>query len=52
METAQLPLFRLLGVAPQAKRHAPLEGGHIPNNLNDMIREALDWFDRHLGPVQ
>ena len=52
MDTLQLPLFQLLGVAPELKRHAPLEGGHIPTNLNDLIREALDWFDRYLGPVR
>ena len=38
--------------APEHKRHAPLQGGHIPDNLNDLLREALDWFDRYLGPVR
>ena len=52
METSQLPLFRLLGVPPEHKRHAPLQGGHIPDNLHDLLREALDWFDRYLGPVR
>ena len=52
METAQLPLFRMLGVPPEHKRHAPLQGGHIPDNLHDLLREALDWFDRYLGPVR
>ena len=53
METAQVPLCsRLLGVPPEHKRHAPLQGGHIPDNLNDVLREALDWFDRYLGPVR
>ena len=52
MATAQLPLFRLLGTAPEHKRHAQLQGGHIPDNLHDLLREALDWFDRYLGPVK
>ncbi len=52
METSQLPLFRVLGVPPEHKRHAPLQGGHIPDNLHDLLREALDWFDRYLGPVR
>ena len=52
MATAQLPLFNLLGVPPEHKRHAGLQGGHIPDNLNDILREALDWFDRYLGPVR
>ena len=30
METSQVPLFRLLGAPPDQKRHALLEGGHIP----------------------
>ena len=37
METSQLPLFRLLGVPPEHKRHAPLQGGHIPDNLHDLL---------------
>ena len=52
MATAQLPLFNLLGVPPEHKRHAALQGGHIPDNLHDILREALDWFDRYLGPVR
>ena len=51
VETAQVPLFRLLGVAPEHKRHALFDGGHAPGQLPDVIREILDWFDRYLGPV-
>ncbi len=49
--TAQLPLFRLLGAPEADKRHARLEGGHIPSDRNEIIRETLDWLDRYLGPV-
>ncbi len=51
VESAQKPLFRLLGVAPEHKRHALFDGGHAPSQLQDVIREILDWFDRYLGPV-
>jgi hypothetical protein len=33
------------------KHHAIFEGGHIPLLLHSMIKEILDWLDRHLGPV-
>ena len=51
LELSQLPLFRLLGAREADKRHARLEGGHIPSDRNEMIRETLDWLDRYLGPV-
>ena len=51
LESAQVPLFRLLGVAAEHKRHALFDGGHFPNQLHDVMREILDWFDRYLGHV-
>ncbi len=51
-ELAQRPLFELLGAPADMKRHARLEGGHIPRNRLEIIREVLDWLDLHLGPVQ
>jgi len=51
VESAQLPLFRLLGTPEDQKRHALFEGGHLPVHVNDVIREILDWFDRYLGTV-
>ncbi len=50
-ETAQRPFFRLLGVPEDQKRHARLEGGHIPRNRLELIEEVVGWLDRHLGPV-
>ena len=51
VETAQAPLFRLLGVPPEHKKHALFDGGHAPGQFPQVIREILDWFDRYLGPV-
>ncbi len=50
----QNPLFRALGTPSQDKRHIVLPGGHgvIFDRRTDVIREALDWFDRYLGPVR
>jgi predicted esterase len=50
-EVFQRPLFDLLGADPSNKRHARLEGGHLPSDPNEIIREVLDWLDRYLGPV-
>ncbi len=27
-------------------------GGHVPNDFRAFVREALDWFDKYLGPVK
>lgn len=51
VETSQKPLFKLLGTPVEHKRHVVFEGaGHVPPRI-DVIREALDWLDRYLGPV-
>ena len=51
LDTAQRPLFDLLGSAPGDKRHAVFETGHaLP--LSDVSRELLPFLDRHLGPVR
>ena len=47
----QLRLFRLLGAPDADKRHARLEGGHIPSDRREIMRETLDWLDQYLGPV-
>ena len=50
-ELSQRPMFELLGAPDDQKRHARVTGGHIPPNRVEIIREVLDWFDQHLGPV-
>jgi hypothetical protein len=44
-------MFELLGTPSADKRLALLQGGHIPDRAEDVIREVLDWLDRYLGPV-
>jgi pimeloyl-ACP methyl ester carboxylesterase len=48
--SAQQPLYDLLGVAPEHKRHVVFETGHaLP--LDAVSGEVLQWLDRYLGPV-
>jgi formylglycine-generating enzyme required for sulfatase activity/dienelactone hydrolase len=43
--------FELLGTPPRDKRHVMAIGGHfIPRER--VIRETLDWLDKHLGPAR
>ena len=50
VETAQRPLFDLLGTPAEHKRHRIFESGHaIP--VGDVAGEVLPWLDRYLGPV-
>jgi formylglycine-generating enzyme required for sulfatase activity/dienelactone hydrolase len=51
-ETAQVPLFRMLGTKPPDKQHVVLEGGHLPPRPQEVFKEILDWLDRYLGPVE
>ena len=51
-DQAQRPLLDLLGAPADQKRHARLQGGHIPTNRLDIVREVLDWLDLQFGPVQ
>lgn len=50
-ETAQQPLFELLGVQPEHKRHVALETGHAVPPA-DGAGVILPWLDRYLGPVR
>ena len=51
LELSQKPFFRLLGTPPAMKKHVLDEGGHfLPRPM--MVREALAWLDKYLGPVQ
>jgi len=40
--------LRLPGEAPCSPG---VDGGHIPSDRNEIIRETLDWLDRYLGAV-
>ena len=51
LETSVRPTYDLLGVAEPDKKLALTDAGHIPPRL-PVIRETLDWLDRHLGPVR
>jgi len=51
VESTQRPLFELLGAPEANKRHALLDGGHLPPDRQAIIKEVLDWLDRYLGPV-
>jgi dienelactone hydrolase len=43
--------FELIGTPPAEKRHVIVPGGHyVPRDL--LIRETLDWLDRHLGAAR
>jgi pimeloyl-ACP methyl ester carboxylesterase len=51
-ETAQKPMFDLLGTPTEDKRHVTFENTghglpHIPT-----VRETVDWLDRYLGVVE
>jgi pimeloyl-ACP methyl ester carboxylesterase len=52
VETVQRPLFDLLGTPPEHKRHAVLEGGHLPWHRQEVVDQILAWLDRYLGPVR
>lgn len=51
-EASQKPLFELLGAPEDKKRHARLDGGHIPPDRLAIIREVIGWLNRQLGPVE
>jgi hypothetical protein len=46
------PMFRLLGAPEKDKRLFLWDGGHVPPNRQNEIKETLDWFNRYLGPVK
>ncbi len=52
VDSAQVPLLRLLGTPEKDKRHIIFEGGHAPLKIQVLIKDILDWLDRYLGPVR
>ena len=51
VETYQAPMFESLGTPDALKRHALLDGGHVPPKPA-IVRETLAWFDQYLGVVE
>jgi formylglycine-generating enzyme required for sulfatase activity/dienelactone hydrolase len=53
-ETAQKPMFNLLGTAEAHKKHVRFPGGHgISWEYHEQSnREVVEWLDRYLGPVR
>jgi eukaryotic-like serine/threonine-protein kinase len=50
-ESSQEPMFNLLGTAADRKRRVVYDTSHtIPRT--ELVREAVQWMDRHLGPVR
>jgi eukaryotic-like serine/threonine-protein kinase len=50
-DTTQIPMFQLLGAPESQKRRVVYDTGHnIPRP--ELIRESLDWLDKHLGAVR
>jgi formylglycine-generating enzyme required for sulfatase activity/dienelactone hydrolase/predicted Ser/Thr protein kinase len=45
-------LWELLGTPAEHKKAVLLEGGHVPHDFNGFVREALDWYDKYLGPIR
>ena len=50
LETSQNVMYRFLGTPEKDKRHAVLDGGHIPP-YDEVAKEILDWLDKYQGPV-
>jgi hypothetical protein len=51
VETAQKPMFDMLGTPPEHKRRVTYRGGHSVPRV-EMIKETLAWLDRYQGPVK
>jgi formylglycine-generating enzyme required for sulfatase activity/dienelactone hydrolase len=50
VETAQKPMFRLLGTPDDRKRMFVYDSGHLVPQT-EFIKETLSWFDTYLGPT-
>jgi formylglycine-generating enzyme required for sulfatase activity len=52
LETAQIPLFKLLGAPAANKRHVQFDTPHdVTLRRDDLLKEVLAWFDTYLGPI-
>ena len=48
-ESAQVPMFRMLGTPEGEKQHVVLAGGHIPLHPEAAIRAMSEWLDARFG---
>jgi eukaryotic-like serine/threonine-protein kinase len=52
VETAQNPMFRMLGTPEADKKHVLLETPHdVTEDRPRLTKEVLDWLDKYLGRV-
>lgn len=51
VETAQKPMFDLLGTPTERKRLIVYDVGHLVPRL-EMVKETLAWYDTYLGKVK
>jgi dienelactone hydrolase len=54
VQTSQIPLFQSLGTPASQKQHLVFDAGHDVSSRYriQVVREALNWWDRYMGPVQ
>lgn len=50
VETAQKPMFNLLGTPAKDKKINIYDAGHLVPRT-ELIRESLNWYDKYLGTV-
>jgi dienelactone hydrolase len=50
VETAQKPMFDLLGTPSEHKQWKLYKTDHVPP-MNEYVKETLAWLDKYLGPV-
>lgn len=52
-ETAQVPMFTLLGSPPGKKKHKTYPGGHSTLGwFDEMVKDTHDWFDEQFGAIR
>ena len=52
-ESAQLPLFRMIGTPVADKRHVVFDTPHdVRLRRADLVTEVLAWYDKYLGHIQ
>lgn len=51
-DTAQVPLFRMLGTPAANKREVVFDTPHdVRLRRTDLVHEVLEWFDKYLGRI-